>query len=214
MTESFIILGTSSKNGGLCVAGVRPDGTWIRIVSGDAATNGAIPHNFMDGCGVLDYVSVDIVKKQPTKRQPENCLVNLSVPIQYHEKVSLQKVLEIHALDNPQYIFGDTGRAIPESIAEKQTTSLLLIEVQNLHLYKNEYNKSRADFFYNGELYQEISVTDPECYQLNDNHYARAHLVMSLADQSWFNNSCELYYKFVAKVFFERVNYPLNFNLF
>lgn len=74
MRKKVILLTKSLKNGGYCVAGIDYyTGQWIRLVSGNQETKGAL-----EKCGVpykpLDIVIVDNITPMPIQYQPENYL--------------------------------------------------------------------------------------------------------------------------------------------
>ncbi len=82
MIREVVILTMSSKNHGYCVAGIDlQNGEWIRLVSDDADTHGALSKEdvrYSDGgcCKPLDVVRVAIDQYTPIEHQPENALID------------------------------------------------------------------------------------------------------------------------------------------
>lgn len=82
MEREVAILTMSSKNGGFCVAGIDVNnGKWIRLVSDDTETHGALSRDdikYQNGsfCKPLDVVAVPIIKDLPLQYQPENVLID------------------------------------------------------------------------------------------------------------------------------------------
>ena len=78
----MVVLTKSAKNGGHCVAGIDVDtGNWVRLVSNDLNTHGALSDQDMQYqdrsyCTPLDIVSVPIIKACPSQYQPENILID------------------------------------------------------------------------------------------------------------------------------------------
>lgn len=82
MKCTVAILTMSSKNGGYCVAGVDvKNGDWIRLVSDNVYTHGALSSDdikYKSGgyCKPLDVVQVPIIRYTPLEYQPENVLID------------------------------------------------------------------------------------------------------------------------------------------
>ena len=81
----------------------------------------------------------------------------------------------------------------------------MLILVNDLSFYFKEYSerkKIKAFFYYKGQKYDEISVTDPDySNKLPENKIKKAILVVSLPSNPISTDTGNRYYKFVAKVF-------------
>ncbi len=96
----------------------------------------------------------------PLAHQPENYLIT---DIEWIQQYNID-VSEIRLyLDSPDTLWGD-GYAVDAAMVKSGLLSieqsLYLIEVLGLTLYKNEANKRRVAFSYNGKKY-DFPVTDP-----------------------------------------------------
>lgn len=201
-----LILTKSSKNGGKCVAGVNiKNREWVRLVSDDSDTHGAIPNSYLRYinraiCDVLDVVKVEMIKRTNDELQPENILIDLDTPMSFIRKGSLQEALELIEETERDDLFGNTYSYVSERKIHDVGYSLTLIKVCNLRINQVEIDgkpKTRADFIYNNILYEGVSVTDPCFYNtLDGTIYKEAYIVVSIGTP--FN---ERYYKFVASIF-------------
>lgn len=211
MEKEVVILTRSSKNGGFCVAGVDlRTGEWVRFVSEDEQSHGAlsrldITYENQQICKPLDIVSVDVIRPEPSLHQPENYLINSRKYWIKRGEYSLSDVLNVHPAEVRQYIYENTNAFVDEYEIDNIDYSLILAYVSSLTIIQttNIYNQPRtkAQFFYNGKWYDNISVTDPYYYTVqNGTSFDKAYLVISLPD-SPCPGTC--YYKFIAKVFSE-----------
>ena len=76
--------------------------------------------------------------------------------------------------------------------------SLALVQVTNLIFTRNETGKVKVSFKYNMVDYKDISMTDPDFYNITDKAQAnQAILVVSLPDAPYYGK----FFKFVAKIF-------------
>lgn len=205
MKCTVAILTMSSKNGGYCVAGVNvKNGNWIRLVSDNVYTHGALSSNdikYQNGsyCKPLDVVQVPIVKAMPLEYQPENVLIDTN---EYWEKIgtiSLEDILEIHPPEYHTVLLGNQYSYITEVGIGKVGHSLILVEVTDLTITHPNERSTKATFTYYDTQYNDISVTDPDYYYVQNHwHTDNAILVMSLPESPYNGN---YYYKFVAKIF-------------
>ena len=207
--KKIIIMTESSKIKNNCVAGIDVNtGEWIRVVSDDEETLGALTDDdlmYKDGtkCKVMDIVKIPYVEKVPTKVQPENILIDRDRYIENDGEATLEDVLEIHSSEKHDYIFGTRYSSVKEEHLEEHGVnySLILIKVKQLVFNWRENNKGqlklKATFIYNGTEYQDMSVTDPDFYGVDENDKIKlAYLVVSLGEP--YNGYC---YKFIAKIF-------------
>lgn len=208
-SKKIIVMTESSKLKNNCVAGIDADtGEWIRVVSDDEETLGALTDEdlmYEDGtkCQVLDIVNIPFVKKVPTKVQPENILIDRDYYIENDGVATLEDVLKIHSNERLGYIFGTRYSSVKEEHLEENGVnySLMLIKVNQLVFNWRENNKGqsklKATFTYNRVEYEDVSVTDPDFYEVEDNDEIQsAYLVVSLGEP--YNGYC---YKFIAKIF-------------
>ena len=203
----LIIMTESSKFAGKCVAGIDVgSGKWVRLVSDDEETHGAIANRdlyYQDGgkCEVLDIVDVPILEECGDDIQPENVLVDTSKYIRYAGMASLKDVLKIHPAEMRSDILGNKYPYISEQRIGTVGYSLALVEVQNLEIVQVENPigrpKTKANFTFQGCLYTQMSVTDPRFYSVvSGTRYDRAILVVSIGTP--YNGK---YYKFVSGIY-------------
>lgn len=203
----LIIMTESSKFSGKCVAGIDVEsGKWVRLVSDDEETHGAIANRdlyYQDGgkCEVLDIVEVPILEECGDDIQPENVLLDTSKYIRYVGVASLEDVLEIHPAEVRNDILGNKYSYISEQRVKSVGHSLALVEVQNLEIVQveNPYGrpKTKVNFTYQGDSYTQMSVTDSRFYSVaSGTLYDSAVLVVSIGTP--YN---EKYYKFVSGIY-------------
>ncbi len=203
----LIIMTESSKFFGKCVAGIDVEsGKWVRLVSDDEETHGAIANRdlyYQDGgkCEVLDIVDVPVIEECGDDIQPENVLMDTSKYIRYVGMASLEYVLEIHPAEVRSDILGNKYSYISEQRVDTVGYSLALVEVQNLEIVQVENPtgrpKTKVNFTYQGYSYTQMSVTDPRFYSVaSGTRYDSAILVVSIGTP--YN---EKYYKFVSGIY-------------
>lgn len=215
MIRRVIILTKSSKYGGYCVAGIDiQNGNWIRLISDDDETHGAlsdedIQYENGEYCKPLDIVEVQIVRNTPSEYQPENMLIDSD---EYWQKIgtaTIDGVQIIHPAEEHEYILGfNEGPYITDRNIERVGHSLVLVEVDDLTLSHPEQDRRpKANFTYRGKTYENMSVTDEDFYDHPDRwHTNKAVLVMSLPDapvhiDNGSDSGSDRYYKFVARIF-------------
>lgn len=197
------VLTKSSKNGGYCVAGIETrSGRWIRLVSSDAESHGALTAQNMqclDGsvCQVLDVVQVPILRPAPIAYQPENMLIDEEKCWKKVDCLSVDDLLALHPAENHPTLLGNIYPYITEERIGTVGRSLILVEVHNLVIIHPNETSTKASFMYKFTQYDNISVTDWD-YRHTDASIDTAVLVMSLPDVPYNERR---YYKFIAKVF-------------
>lgn len=205
MEREIVVLTESSKDGGLCVAGVDYNtGEWVRFVKKDGKpiTKAIMQYADRRSVEILDCIRVHTIGSAATPIQPENVYLNTAIRIKRIKKISLRELLRIHNLENHRNILGSYNHVI-KSNAERVGHSLELIKVQNTILYKvpgpKGYNKSKLEFDYNNVHYTNMSITDPDYYYVEDGtSLGDAILIISLANINYKDYG---YFKFVAKIF-------------
>lgn len=228
MEKQVIILAKSSKHHGHCVGGVEVGtGNWIRLVSEDEETDGALTDQDMisaDGspCGVLDKVTVTCLRENPTDNQPENYLIDRSVPFVKNGVATLEEVLQVPHIRANEWlhnIYANQWPAVEVSEWEAYLNkgyrkySIVFVEVDNLTLHhvENEKGKkkTKANFEFknkSGEVrnYKNISITDPDYYETPDGYtIPKAYLIISFPNRPIVDEDSgrTRYYKFIAKIF-------------
>jgi hypothetical protein len=110
-------------------------------------------------------------------------------------------VLGIHPAEMEDDILGNKFGYITETHIGYKGKSLTLVHVNNLKIHQTVNlegkHKTKASFIYNGDFYENMSVTVPEFYRVLDGTlYKDAYLVVSIGAP--YNGK---YYKFIASIF-------------
>lgn len=203
----MVVLTKSSKYGKNCVAGINlGTGEWVRLVTNDESSHGAVSDEnlvceFGERVQILDIIDVPILCICEDEIQPENVLLNLNVPIQFVGKMPIEEVIKIHPLEIRKNILGNTYSYVREERAESIGYSLTLIQVNNLQIIQERNPlgkpKTKAAFFYNGQQYENMSVTDERFYSvISGTSYQTAILVISIGTP--YNGK---HYKFVSAIY-------------
>lgn len=209
MEKNIIILTKSVKHSGYCIAGIDYEtGEWIRLVSSNTLTEGAVPEeqlklNNGKDLDIYDIICVDIIKSVATLVQPENHLYNEQKKWVYNGKSNLQEVIKKHGYDSPSFVFVNSDRRLDEDTIFNGSPSLLLLNIQNGEFFIKtfESQKIQINFWYNGRDYRYIKVTQTDLKNSfrgrNDGTYPlHSHsIVFSLTDKYVDNK----YYKVVAQ---------------
>lgn len=209
MAQEIVILTKSKKWGGHCVAGVDTEtGEWVRLVSSDEQKHGALTDEHLtceddSVCQVLDCVKVKGAKAKPIDYQPENVLIDEKKKMKKVDTWSLQDVLDIHPAEEWETVYGNTERALDEEEMDELDRSLILIKTPWLRIKQKSTDpdkpKTRANFLYNDQWNNNISVTDREYFQVEDGTTLKnVYLVVSLPGVPHDDGK---YYKFIAKIF-------------
>ncbi|MBR2805909.1 MAG: hypothetical protein IKE18_03915 [Oscillospiraceae bacterium] len=137
--------------------------------------------------------------------QPENYLVDGR--FRFIRKIDIDSLLNMAGFNPGPFIFGDSGRSLSIGDAIRNNSSLTMMKVDDLELYPKKGKEDdgyqahyRARFKYNGVVYDDISVTDPD-YLAKDTDFSgltfgESYLIMSLGEE--FR---ERHYKLIAKIF-------------
>ena len=199
----IVVLANSVKHQQHCVAGkCIITKKWIRPV---ANANGAeLSHDqakYENPYGKFNVkpkqkIEISLESHVPLPNQPDNYLID---NIRWQQKYVIEDHELSNYLDSPNDLWGQ-GDRVPFSVIENEeiivTQSLYLVQVENLELYMNQYDKRRASFHYNGHAY-DLAVTDPNFDTiLNDEIEANGVLCISLGEE--FEGNC---YKLVATIF-------------
>ena len=201
-TVEALLLSSSAKHKGKCVAGVSLDtGELIRFVSEDRGTMGALTYGDMrcaDGhiCGPCDVVIAPVIGPVPTAHQPENWLIDRRRYWKRLKTLTPGETAELIPVTRPRMIFDTWGGFLTEELYPNR--SLELIEAEELVFAKEPGKKSKVTFTYNGREYTKMSMTDRDYYSAqNGDRIGRAVLLMSLPEDDYNGK----YFKFVAKIF-------------
>lgn len=168
ITKDILILAKSGKHGDFCIAGKEiGTGNWIRPVSDNNETNGAITEDqarlTYDGatcapwkCKTLRKVRINFSQHASNDYQPENYQIDNTQWIQlYTEDVDLNNYLD----DAPLNIWGPNN-TLTHQEAIDANSSLYLLRVNDISFYINPNTdpndtrtRIRATFSYNGYQY-------------------------------------------------------------
>lgn len=204
---TFLALTKSSKFSGYCVAGIDcKSGNWIRLITEDLQSHGAVRAEdliYENGreCQVLDIIKVPIISAANDVLQPENVLIDTSRYMHFVQKATIEDALKIHPAEMRGNILGNKYPYITEERVGQLGYSLTLVKVHNL-LIKQVANpdgnpKTKVDFTYRFDRYENISVTDYRFYSAaNGTLYNEAYLVVSIGTP--YRNR---YYKFVSAIY-------------
>ena len=210
MQVELVILTKSSKHKGYCVAGVDvKNGQWIRLVSADESSHGALFQRDMKyadktASQILDVVRVQVVDRYPSANQPENVLIAQNHCWEKTGSLTIDEVLKIHPPEKHSLIFGNLFPYVIEADIGAIGYSLALVHGKYLHITRkpNPYGvneKTKVSFKCGPKWYNNISVTDSDYYDIPDGtKISNAILVISLPDTPYPRDE---YYKFVAKIF-------------
>ncbi len=236
--KTVVVLAKSNKCNGYCIAGreVYSDkghhslGAWVRLVSSDKSSNGAIfDRHFNETNGepinVLDIVHVPVKRGNAEPGQPDNILIDESDKWTVRGKVAGKELTCF--IDKPTHLWqqGNIASHVVSSLADDVNhvpQSLYLIKPDDL-VFKlshdmNEYTgrfdrKIRVSFRYNNQQYCNLAMTDPKVKRMLSRQYpsqgSEAKLVTLLKGDNYY--LCvslgprfgvkQLHYKIVATVF-------------
>lgn len=216
-TKDILLLTKSAKNGGLCVAGIDiQNKQWIRLVSSDTKSDGALSKQFMqkDRNGYPIFFSQQIAGYRisfpkvvrvwlrqacPNPVQKENFLIDETEKFYFLRKTALDEIQKY--TDNDQFIYGNTSSFVEEHELSFNGASLKMFCVENLQIYRITdvagKHHSRASFCYNNLKYLDIRVTDGDFFEIENATFSKALIVVSLPHESFKGK----YYKFIAKIF-------------
>lgn len=193
MKIDLIVLAKSDKHNGYCVAGISKFGKFVRLVRD---SEGHALEKERCKFKKLDFLTAE-VSYTPLKHQKENFtlrkILNSSKSMVSHD--SLKPLLQ-----NSQFIFSNTDPYLCENEMNKQKSSFLLVEVNDLHIYRNDEKKYKADFTYNNQNYKRFSVTDPE-FKLHRRKISKAIILISLPNTPYNKYGKNLYYKFICAIY-------------
>lgn len=170
----IICLAKSTKHGGICIAGLKTDGSgWLRPVSNEEdGTLYPEHYTFRDDREpeLFDIIRIPCIKPAPQCHQPENWLIDSSKSWQVLGSLTLsqaQRLLkpEIQRHYCSPQLLGSSDKQISYENLEKSPaqSSLALIKPEKIEwqVKKKFYEKKfRCRFCLSGTLY-DLPVTDP-----------------------------------------------------
>lgn len=213
MEKKIIILTKSKKHSGYCVAGIDYEtGEWIRLVSSDLETEGAVPCEDLqcsngETLEVYDIIMCRLLRKCGTIVQPENCLYDETVKWKKVGKSNLDEVIKIHGYDSVEYVFENEDTKLPADWIFSGNPSLCLLKVKDASIWVKTFEdkKISLNFTYDDVRYKYMSVSQIDLlnYYRNktDDSYplGTVTVVFSLTDKYYWNGK---YYKVVAQILY------------
>lgn len=187
VSDKVLILANSTKHGGRCVAGkFMGNKEWIRLTKNGAdavPTNEALNYPVLS---VLTFAGISRPRVLEYPYQTENVMYS-GVKVQSE----VEEIYFDDYVDDVDTIFGSTESFVMEEEMNEHDFSLLFVKVTNLRIYYKtyrDYNSSlKCSFRYNGNIYNEVSVTDcgyNERFEENGDYhverYPEAYLTISL----------------------------------
>lgn len=213
MEKKIIILTKSKKHSGYCVAGIDYEtGEWIRLVSSDLETEGAVPWEDLqcsngETLEVYDIIMCRLLRKCGTIVQPENCLYDESTKWKKVGKSNLDEVIKIHGYDSVEYVFENEDTKLPADWIFSGNPSLCLLKVKDASIWVKTFEdkKISLNFTYDDIQYKYMSISQIDLlnYYRNktDDSYplGTVTVVFSLTDKYYWNGK---YYKVVAQILY------------
>ena len=213
MEKKIIILTKSKKHSGYCVAGIDYEtGEWIRLVSSDLETEGAVPCEDLqcsngETLEVYDIIMCRLLRKCGTIVQPENCLYDETVKWKKVGKSNLDEVIQIHGYDSVEYVFENEDTKLPADWIFSGNPSLCLLKVKDASIWVKTFEdkKISLNFTYDDVRYKYMSISQIDLlnYYRNktDDSYplGTVTVVFSLTDKYYWNGK---YYKVVAQILY------------
>ena len=213
MEKKIIILTKSKKHSGYCVAGIDYEtGEWIRLVSSDLETEGAVPWEDLqcsngETLEVYDIIMCRLLRKCGTIVQPENCLYDENVKWEKVGKSNLDEVIKIHGYDSVEYVFENEDTKLPADWIFSGNPSLCLLKVKDASIWVKTFEdkKISLNFTYDDIQYKYMSISQIDLlnYYRNktDDSYplGTVTVVFSLTDKYYWNGK---YYKVVAQILY------------
>jgi hypothetical protein len=213
MEKKIIILTKSKKHSGYCVAGIDYEtGEWIRLVSSDLETEGAVPWEDLqcsngETLEVYDIIMCRLLRKCGTIVQPENCLYDETVKWEKVGKSNLDEVIKIHGYDSVEYVFENEDTKLPADWIFSGNPSLCLLKVKDASIWVKTFEdkKISLNFTYDDIQYKYMSISQIDLlnYYRNktDDSYplGTVTVVFSLTDKYYWNGK---YYKVVAQILY------------
>lgn len=203
----------SKKHSGYCVAGIDYEtGEWIRLVSSDLETEGAVPcedlqYSNGETLEVYDIIMCRLLRKCGTIVQPENCLYDETVKWKKVGKSNLDEVIKIHGYDSVEYVFENEDTKLPADWIFSGNPSLCLLKVKDASIGVKTFEDKKIylNFTYDDIQYKYMSISQIDLlnYYRNktDDSYplGTVTVVFSLTDKYYWNGK---YYKVVAQILY------------
>ncbi|MBL1181542.1 MAG: hypothetical protein HND27_10610 [Bacteroidetes bacterium] len=210
MRKRVLLLAVSCKTGGLCPGGLDLDDPtkWIRIVRDDGQA-GAVQGREIDFAKPLDIIEFD-GRHMPQGKQQENWVIdnNSCRKVGSRTEDALQWAFQ-------QYSYKGFWGNYRTFLNEQEFNSVNVptesfMRVTNVRIYKNEWDKAKIDFNWDGARYRitGVSMTDQDFYDRirnGDVTFENAYILTSIPKviDDWVHPETgeKRAYKFVSKIY-------------
>ncbi|MBK1987424.1 hypothetical protein A0J48_007720 [Sphaerospermopsis aphanizomenoides BCCUSP55] len=175
LSFDIICLAKSTKHGGICIAGIKTDGSgWLRPIS-NKRDGTLYPEHYTTRDGrepeLFDIIRIPLIRHEPQCHHPENYLIHYSYKWQILGKASLEQVRklikpEIQINSSEPKLLGNFDKLIRYEDLEitPLKSSLTMINPEQLEweIKYNSHNKKtfRCLFSLCGNFY-DLPITDP-----------------------------------------------------
>ena len=196
MIKNVIILTLSLKFNGLCIAAYDPSNNKIIRLVKDTSIENGIPRTYVRNINLLDEVSINILEYCPKEHQTENVLIDLDYGFKRTgRKADIRTIY--NGLQKHTNIFGNNNYKVPS--VETLDHSLEIIKFEDMDIYQNENNKTKARFVCDFKNHSRYSVTDPNFYG-KEGSIKSGYAVVSLPASDDFTEQYG-YYKYVSAIY-------------
>jgi hypothetical protein len=210
MRKRVLLLAVSCKTGGLCPGGLDLDdpANWIRIVRDDGQA-GAVQGREIDFAKPLDIIEFD-GRHMPQGKQQENWVIdnNSCRKVGSRTEDALQWAFQ-------QYSYKGFWGNYKTFLNEQEFNSVNVptesfMRVTNVRIYKNEWDRAKIDFNWDGARYKitGVSMTDQDFYDrirngavTFDNAYILTSIPKAIDDWVHPETNEKRAYKFVSKIY-------------
>ena len=196
MIKNVIILTLSLKFNSLCIAAYdASNNEIIRLVKDTSRENG-IPRTYVKNINLLDEVSINILEYCPKEHQTENVLIDLDYGFKRTGRKADIRTIYINLQKNT-CVFGDNYHKVLST--ENLDHSLEIIKFEDMDIYQNENNKTKASFVCDFKNHSWYSVTDPNFYG-KEGSIKSGYAVVSLPASDDFTEQ-NGYFKYVSAIY-------------
>lgn len=217
MRKRVLLLAVSCREGGLCPGGLDLDAPskWIRIVKDDGQ-GGAVQGYEIDFAKPLDIIEFE-GRPMPQGKQQENWVIdNNSCENKGKGCLNNGNGTEKELLDwaYQKYAYKGFWGNYKTFLNEKEFESISvpsesIMKVSNVRIYRNERDRAKIDFDWEGAKYRikGVSMTDPDFYDRIrecDVTFENAYIVISIpkyCDWTHPETGEKRAYKFVSRVY-------------
>ncbi|MDR0847325.1 MAG: hypothetical protein LBN08_07455 [Lactobacillales bacterium] len=216
MKKLVWIMAKSAKHSASCIAGFEllvTNNDWSKVEVGNlirlVSTNdgGSVPEiNLLKGSrwGFMesyDIIECDVIKGTTIGAQSENFIINTATIKWINRAIPTEQFI-CDKVSNDLFINNNNRlNRIEYSTLEN---SFRLVKVNNLTIVKNDYNKVKCNFDFEGRPCYGFAMTDPLYYGLAYPYRAgSAYIIISTSSEVYDQTGCA--YKFVAKIIPEGV---------